>query len=99
MDWTRHLIFIFFLGIIIYAQVDRTAITGTVTDQQGKVIPRCRVRAIDTATGFQRETVTTSQGAYELLGLPPGVYSIRFVADGFEVFAAANVRQSVGQTR
>ena len=63
---------------ILRAQVDRTAITGTVTDQQGNRVPQCRVRATESATGFQRETLTTSQGTYELPGLPPGVYSVRF---------------------
>src|ERR1700683_2993792 len=48
--------------IVLRAQVDRTAITGTVTDPQGNRIPRCAVRATESATGFQRETLTTSQG-------------------------------------
>jgi hypothetical protein len=44
--------------------VDRTAITGTVTDQQGNRVPECRVRATERATGFERQAVTTSQGNY-----------------------------------
>ena len=48
--------------IALRAQVDRTAITGTVTDQQGNRVPQCRVRATESATGFQRETLTTSRG-------------------------------------
>ncbi len=84
---------------LLRAQVDRTAITGTVTDQQGNRVPECRVRAIERATGFQRQTLTTSQGNYELPGLPPGVYSIRFLKDGFSAFTAESVEQVVGQTR
>jgi hypothetical protein len=79
--------------------VDRTAITGTVTDPQGNRIPRCAVRATESATGFQRETLTTSQGGFELAGLPPGVYSVRFIKDGFSAFTAQSVDQVVGQTR
>jgi hypothetical protein len=85
--------------IILRAQVDRTAITGTVTDQQGHRVPQCEVRATERATGFQRETLTTSQGSYQLPGLPPGVYSVRFYRNGFSPFTADSVDQVVGQTR
>jgi hypothetical protein len=86
-------------SVILRAQVDRTAITGTVTDPQGNRIPKCSVRATESATGFQRETVTTSEGSYELPGLPPGTYSVRFFKDGFAAFTADGVAQVVGQTR
>jgi hypothetical protein len=87
------------LPIFLSAQVDRTAITGTVTDQQGNRVPQCSVRATDTATGFERETLTTSRGTYELSGLPPGVYSVRFLKTGFSNKIARGVDQVVGQTR
>ncbi|HEX4277316.1 MAG TPA: carboxypeptidase regulatory-like domain-containing protein [Bryobacteraceae bacterium] len=85
--------------ILLRAQVDRTAITGTVTDQQGNRVPQSRVRASESATGFQRETLTTSQGTYELPGLPPGTYSIQFFKTGFSTFTVERVEQTVGQTR
>ncbi len=85
--------------IALQAQVDRTAITGTVTDQQGNRVPQSVVRATENTTGFRRETLTTSQGSYELPGLPPGVYSVRFLKTGFSVFTAEGVEQLVGQTR
>jgi Carboxypeptidase regulatory-like domain len=101
MHVLRHRAFLVFLlsPIVLRAQVDRTAITGTVTDQQGNRVPACHVRAIEGATGFERETLTTSQGSYELPNLPPGVYSVRFSKDGFAVFTASAVAQVVGQTR
>ncbi|HUE04626.1 MAG TPA: carboxypeptidase regulatory-like domain-containing protein [Bryobacteraceae bacterium] len=85
--------------IVLRAQVDRTAITGTVADQQGNRIPQSRVRTTEMATGFQRETLTTSEGTYELPGLPPGVYSVQFLKTGFASFTAEGVEQLVGQTR
>jgi hypothetical protein len=81
------------------AQVERTAITGTVTDPQGNRVPRVRVHAAQGATGFERETLTTSQGSYDLPGLPPGVYSVQFLSAGFATFTAEGVEQVVGQTR
>ena len=85
--------------IVLQAQVDRTAITGTVTDQQGHRVPQSSVRATERSTGFQRATSTTSQGTYELPGLPLGVYSVQFSKAGFATFTADRVEQTVGQTR
>jgi Carboxypeptidase regulatory-like domain/TonB dependent receptor len=87
------------IPISLNAQVDRTAITGTVTDQQGNRVPQCSVRATDSATGFARKTLTTSGGTYELSGLPPGIYSVRFFKAGFTAKIARGVEQVVGQTR
>jgi Carboxypeptidase regulatory-like domain/TonB dependent receptor len=87
-------------GVVrVAAQVDRAAITGTVTDAQGNRVPQCAVRAVETATGFVRETSTTTQGSYELSGLPPGTYVVRFVKSGFMTFAVDNVTQVVGEKR
>ncbi len=85
--------------VVLRAQVDRTAITGTVADQQGNRVPGARVRATENATGFQRETLATSQGTYDLPGLPPGSYSVEFSKAGFANLIARNVEQLVQQTR
>jgi len=84
---------------MLRAQVDRTAITGIVTDQQGNRVSQARVRVTQSATGLQRETVTTAQGVYALSGLPPGLYSVQFLKTGFSSFTAERVEQVVGQTR
>lgn len=81
------------------AQMDRSAITGIVTDQQGNQIPQARVSATQSATGLQRETITSSQGTYQLSDLPAGIYKVRFLRNGFSEFTAERVRQIVGETR
>lgn len=87
------------LGGTTWAQVESSSLTGTVTDQQGRFVPRAKVRAIQAATGLHRETETTSQGNYELVGLPAGTFSIEISKDGFSIFHAERVEQIVGQTR
>jgi hypothetical protein len=42
------------------AQTFRGAISGTVTDPSGAVIPNAQVKATETATGLEHNTVTTS---------------------------------------
>lgn len=91
------LIALSFGAVRLGAQVDRTAITGAVSDQQGNLVPQCAVRAREIATGLQRQTLTTSQGGYEIPGLPPGAYVVRFEKSGFATFTATNVRLVVGR--
>ena len=86
------------LSAITWAQVDSTSLTGTVTDQQDKRIPHAKVRAIQAATGLQRETETTSQGDYEFVDLPAGTFTVQISKDGFSTFQADRVVQMVGQT-
>ena len=81
------------------AQVNRSTLTGVVSDQQDNRIPGARVRGSQAETGLQRETLTNSQGTYELPDLPPGHYSIEFTKPGFADFTAANVELFVGQKR
>jgi outer membrane receptor protein involved in Fe transport len=86
-------------GSMIWAQVESSSLTGTVSDQQGKRIPHAKVRATQVATGLHRETETTAQGYYGLVDLPAGIYSIQISKDGFSIFQAERVEQIVGQTR
>src|SRR5580704_18112351 len=82
-----------------WAQVESSSLTGTVTDQQGRIIPHAKVRAIQAATGLHRETETTSQGNYELVDLTAGTFSVEISKDGFSIFHAERVEQIVGRTR
>src|SRR5215469_9469868 len=95
----RSLPLLLLVPVAGWTQVEKSALTGTVTDQQGNRIAQCMVRGTERATGFQRETVTNSQGIYELAGLPPGSYRIVFSKDGFASRAADEVAQTVGATR
>ena len=48
----RFLLAVALLPSIAVAQLDRSALSGTVTDQQGKRVPQAKVRAIQAATGI-----------------------------------------------
>ncbi|HKE24894.1 MAG TPA: carboxypeptidase-like regulatory domain-containing protein [Bryobacteraceae bacterium] len=81
------------------AQVARTSLNGTVTDEQGKRIPSAKVKAINAATGFQRETDTGTQGSYVLPDLETGTFTIEITKEGFEPFRRSGVRFELGQPR
>src|SRR6516162_6529191 len=73
----------FALAAAMYAQVDRSALTGTVTDSTGGRVPGAVVTARQEVTGLERKTETSSQGTYALDGLPIGRYTIIFSKFGF----------------
>jgi hypothetical protein len=83
----------------LHAQGARCSLTGTVTDPQGRRVPQATVRAVQEATGLERETVTTSDGSYLLDSLPMGIYSVSFSKTGFSVFTADRVQEIVGNIR
>src|SRR5579871_4615545 len=72
----KTFLLLLFVTMLGYAQVARTALTGTVTDQQGGRVPLARVKITDIGTGLHRETQTSSQGIYAIANLPAGTFQI-----------------------
>ena len=67
------------------AQVQTTsAITGTVTDSSGAVMPGVKVTVRNEETGAVRETITNDAGHYSVQALRPGKYSITAALPGFK---------------
>jgi Carboxypeptidase regulatory-like domain len=81
------------------AQVDRSALNGTVTDPSGRVLPGAEVVAVQDATGLRRTTVSSGGGTYEIPELPVGLYTVTFRHDGFQPLTFANVVQELSSTR
>src|SRR5215469_15369890 len=98
----KHLIvssILIFLVSSAFAQVDRGALNGTVSDPQGRVIPGVKVLAVQEATGLHREAVTSAQGTYDIPELPIGTYAVTFTHDGFQPSRFDDVIEEVGKTR
>ena len=83
----------------VWAQLDTSGLTGSVTDSTGRVVPDVHVLTVQNATGLRRETFTSGSGSYGITGLPVGVYTVTFIRKEFAVLRVENVVQSLGQTR
>src|ERR1700730_9767130 len=59
------------------------AVAGTVTDENGAVVPGVRVTVFSLTTALRRETVSNDEGKYNLPCLPPGPYRVTFEREGF----------------
>ncbi len=67
------------------------AITGTVTDKTGAVIPDAEIDATNTANGIRTTTRATGSGNYNLSNLDPGIYTITVTSKGFRKLTQENV--------
>src|SRR5436309_165431 len=59
------------------------ALTGTVMDSSGAVLPGVMVTTTSVDTGQTRSVITGEDGTYRVTLLPPGSYSVKFELTGF----------------
>ena len=74
------------------------AITGTVVDASGAVLPKVMVSIVDTETGLKRDVLTDGTGHYRLTGLSPSTYTVSAAMSGFATEVRKNVTLAIGQT-
>jgi hypothetical protein len=81
-----------------WGQADRGSISGTLTDSTGAVIPGAQVSVTESATGVGYSGGTTNDhGAYQIVNLPIGKYSLVFKKEGFKQFDRNGITVSASQ--
>jgi hypothetical protein len=85
-------------GFALWAQAERGAITGTVTDPTAGVIPGAEITVTNVDTNVSYSTSSTSSGTYRVPNLPPGTYNIACTKGGFKQASIENVRVAVSGT-
>ncbi len=85
------LIMLVCLAAPAFAQGDRGAITGVITDATGAVVPNVQVTATHLATHTTFKAVTTSVGVYRIPYLPPGDYEVSAALKGFKTAVVSQV--------
>jgi hypothetical protein len=93
------LLLMFVTAAAIWGQTAGTgALTGTVTDPSGAVVPNAMVTATNLDTGQARTATTGADGAYKINLLPPGNYKVRFEAGGFKPVEIPSAAVNVTET-
>src|SRR5512132_4980 len=82
-----------------FAQSDRGAITGRVTDPAGAVVADAKVTVVNLETNEVREARTNSEGNYTVPQLPAVAYTVKVEAPGFKTASVENVKVAVQVTR
>ena len=72
------------------------AISGSVVDPMGAVVPGAKVTARSETTGIEVNATTNGDGTYILRNVPPGLYAVSVTAPGFvkRVVSSVPVRSS-----
>jgi len=65
------------------AQVSTASVNGVIRDPKGSVIPGATIVLQNVATLVQHQSVTNNSGAYVILDITPGRYTIQANATGF----------------
>src|SRR2546428_788897 len=83
------------LTLTVLGQQTTGSLSGTVNDPSGAVVIGANVTLVNTATGAERSTVTSSTGTFDFQTLQPGTYTISVDAKGFRKAVARDITVSV----
>ena len=75
-----------------------SALTGTISDGSGAVVPNGVVKATEVNTGARRATQSNAEGRYLFAQVNPGTYRITVQAQGFKPAESQPTTVVVGQT-
>jgi Carboxypeptidase regulatory-like domain/TonB-dependent Receptor Plug Domain len=75
------------------------AITGTVTDSTGAVLPGVQVTILNQATGLSHTETTNGSGSYDAESLAPGDYTVSTAKGGFKTESIKDIHLDPGQRR
>ena len=84
--------------VSMFAQSDRSQITGTVSDPAGAVIANAPVQAKNINTGLEYQTNSTATGNYTLNELPVGRYELTVAVPGFKKYVRQGLDVLAAQT-
>src|SRR5215510_6225085 len=87
---------ILLLAIAANAQTFRGSINGTVTDPSGAFVPNAQVKATETATNIDHNTVSTNDGQFAFQDIPVGSYKVTVTASGFRPYVADKIQVAAG---
>ena len=79
----RYLALLAVAALPLFSQ-SKGSINGDITDASGAAVPNAKVKVRAAAVAFEREAVTNDTGAFTVVGLQAGDYTIAVEAAGFK---------------
>ncbi len=84
--------------IVALSQISTANVNGTVSDEQGAVIPGASLKLINAATGVTQTSQTNEAGVYRFQNVQVGQYSLEATSEGFATQRVAPFTLTVNQT-
>jgi len=88
--------FLLLLPAFAFAQGERGALTGSVTDPTGALVPEATITITAVKTGVVT-TVASSSAGYYRVSVPPATYRLEAKKEGFKTAVAENIVVPVAQ--
>jgi outer membrane receptor protein involved in Fe transport len=82
----------------VFAQTSGGAITGTISDPAGAVVPNAAIEAKSGETGAVYPVGSSATGNYTIADLPPGTYSLTVTVPGFKKYVRPGLIVQAAQT-
>lgn len=104
LETKTGLVLFFLIGLLLFpvalsAQTGSSGqITGTVTDQNGAVVPDATITVTQVDTGSKRTVTTNADGNYAIANLPIGIYRLAITKTGFKETSVSNIVVNVSNT-
>lgn len=84
-------------SVSLWGQTGTSTVTGTITDQQERVVSGATLKLVNIANGSSREGKSNESGSYIFDFLTPGEYRLEVEAKGFKKQTTSNVRALIGK--
>src|SRR5438034_11837748 len=94
-NFLRIALFITLVPSLMAQTAGTGALSGTVMDSSGAVLPGVMVSTTSVDTGQTRSVITGEDGTYRVTLLPPGNYSVKFERTGFNTSEVTAVKVNV----
>jgi hypothetical protein len=75
-----------------------STVAGTIFDSSGGLVPKAKVGLLNTQTNAENTFTTGSDGQFTFPSVPPGIYNITVVAQGFRKAAIMGIKVEVGKS-
>jgi hypothetical protein len=95
----KNLLLLLVLPALLAAQNTTSALSGTVQDAAGAVVPNVKVTLIGEGNGFVRTVSTTSEGYFSFPDLTPAMFTLTIEAAGFKKYRQTSISLNADQQR
>jgi len=82
----------FLMPILLFGQSSNATVGGTVADPTGALVPGVTIKATNQATSIVTSAITNDSGAYNIVGLLPGLYKLTAELPGFTTQTYSDVQ-------
>src|SRR5579872_6580515 len=95
----RIVLLLAMMPALLSAQNTSCALSGTVQDPNGAVIPGVQVTLTGEGNGFVRTVTTTSEGFFAFPDLTPATFTLAIDARGFKTYRETGITINTGEQR